>query len=56
VLWKACLSEHLRELSYMATLAGNDFDVGISLEYLTGHMHGYNDGIKNLSKEVLKNI
>lgn len=40
----------------MAALAGIDFDVGLSLEYLTGQMHGYNDGIKNLSKEVLKNI
>ena len=34
VLWKACLEEDLREMSYMADLAGLHFNFDMSLEDL----------------------
>lgn len=40
----------------MANLAGSSYSVSISLDYLICGFDGYNDGISNFIKEILKSL
>ncbi len=55
-IWKSCLNESLREIGYMAQLAGQGSGVSLSSDYLTVGFSGYNDGIQNYMQEVMKLI
>ena len=56
MLWQSLLNEYLRELTYMASLAGIDFGTGLALEYISGSVYGYNDGLAHFIKELLHHI
>ncbi|CDW84143.1 insulin-degrading enzyme [Stylonychia lemnae] len=57
VLWKACLLEFNRELSYMGSLAGIGESNGLSMEYLSWTIFSYNDVVvTKYIAETLKSL
>ena len=55
-LWRSCLHEHLRELSYQADLAGLGYSISNGMDDFQIGFQGYNDGISNFINEVLKSL
>jgi secreted Zn-dependent insulinase-like peptidase len=55
-IWKSCLNESLREIGYLAQLAGQGSALSLSSDYLTVGFSGYNDGIQNYMQEVMRLI
>eukprot|EP00347_Sterkiella_histriomuscorum_P004511 403360183 len=56
-MWRSCLNEHLRELTYMGQLAGISVNTGLAMEHISWCVYGYNDiNIARYISEVLKNI
>lgn len=53
-LWKSCLFEHLREESYMASLAGLSYHLDISMDDLTLEVSGYNSKTAAFFKDLLQ--
>lgn len=45
MIWKSCFNESLREIGYMAQLAGQGSAFSFATDYLTVSFSGYNDGI-----------
>lgn len=55
-IWNACLSESLREISYMAELAGQGSGLTRSTDFLHVSFAGYNDGLENYIEEVFQSL
>ena len=53
-LWIDMNNENLREISYCAKLAKINYSIDSNAEGITFSFHGFNDGIQNFIKEVLK--
>lgn len=58
VLWKSCLFESLRELNYMANLAGIAYSITLALDHLECYINGYNDeeSLASFISAVLKSL
>ena len=55
-IWNACLSESLREISYMAELAGQGSSLSLSIDFMNISFAGYNDGLENYIEEVFQSL
>jgi secreted Zn-dependent insulinase-like peptidase len=55
-LWANLFFQHLREVKYIATLGGHDFNIH-NMEGSFGlEFHGYNQGYEDFYKQVFKEI
>jgi len=53
-LWSSLARENLREFAYCASLAQIHYSLSTNVEGVTFSFHGFNDGIQNFIKEVMK--
>jgi hypothetical protein len=55
-IWNSCLSESLREIGYLAELAGQASSVTCTTDYIACSFAGYNDGLENYIEEIFQNL
>lgn len=53
--WRFCFDEHMREISYMADLAGNSVNYGFGESLKFSHM-AYNDNVEKYLQEFLSQV
>ena len=53
-MWASLVRENLREISYCAELANISYYVSTNSEGVTFGFHGFNDGLQNFIKDVLR--
>jgi secreted Zn-dependent insulinase-like peptidase len=55
-LWKCMLNESLREMGYMADLAGTSLSLTVNNEYLKLNYFAYNDNIEAYLADVFGSL